>query len=64
MGGILTDEHGRVLDSANMPIPGLFAAGATTGGLEGGEGVGYVGGLIKSLTGALLASENMLGESI
>lgn len=63
MGGIVTDEHGRVLDRADSPIPGLFAAGATTGGLEGGEGVGYVGGLIKSLTGALLASEKMLSAS-
>jgi fumarate reductase flavoprotein subunit len=29
-------------------IAGLYAADGTTGGLEGGGALGYVGGLIKS----------------
>jgi fumarate reductase flavoprotein subunit len=59
MGGISIDERARVLDRHNMPIPGLFAAGCTTGGLEGGSHIGYVGGLAKSACMALLASETI-----
>lgn len=59
MGGVLTDGDGRVLDSENRPIVNLFAAGTTTGGLEGGTQVGYVGGLMKSGVGALRAAERI-----
>ena len=48
MGGIAVDEVGRVLDQRNEAIPGLYAAGCCTGGLDGGPGAGYVGGLAKS----------------
>jgi fumarate reductase flavoprotein subunit len=57
MGGIGTDEHGRVLRNDASPIPGLFAAGATTGGLEGGPRYGYVGGLMKSAVFGLRVAE-------
>ena len=33
MGGIVVDGDGRVLDKTDQPIPGLFAAGSTVGGL-------------------------------
>jgi len=59
MGGVLTDGDGRVLDSENRPIARLFAAGTTTGGLEGGPQAGYVGGLMKSGVGALRAAERI-----
>ena len=59
MGGIATDADGRVLDRGDQPILGLYAAGATTGGLEGGEYAGYVGGLVKSATIALRAAEHI-----
>lgn len=49
-GGVLTNEHGQVLAAERSPIAGLYAVGATTGGLEGGDGGGYVGGLAKALT--------------
>jgi fumarate reductase flavoprotein subunit len=58
MGGIATDGDGRVLRPDGHPIGGLYAAGATTGGLEGGPGCAYVGGLIKSLTFGLRAGEH------
>jgi fumarate reductase flavoprotein subunit len=58
MGGIAVDEHGAVLDEQGTPIRGVFAAGATTGGLEGGPEIGYVGGLIKAVLG-LRASERI-----
>ena len=48
MGGIAIDGDSRVLDANDNPISGLYAAGCATGGLEGGEHVGYVGGLSKS----------------
>ena len=41
---------------SDTPMPGLFAAGSTIGGLDGGPNAGYVGGLIKA-TIALRAAE-------
>jgi fumarate reductase flavoprotein subunit len=56
MGGIVVDGNGAVLDRSDKPMPGLFAAGSTVGGLDGGPNAGYVGGLIKA-TIALRAAE-------
>jgi fumarate reductase flavoprotein subunit len=58
MGGLVIDGHACVLTSEEKPIPGLYAAGATTGGLEGGATAHYVGGLIKASVFALLAAEH------
>ena len=41
-----------------MPIDGLYAAGGTTGGLEGGGALGYVGGLIKACVFGLRVAED------
>ena len=57
MGGIAIDEHSRVKREDGAVIAGLFAAGATTGGLEGGDAIGYVGGLTKSAVTGLRAAE-------
>ena len=59
MGGIATDGCARVLDQKDQVIEGLFAVGATTGGLEGGSTAGYVGGLAKAVTMGLEAAEVM-----
>lgn len=67
MGGIAIDEHAQVLGSDAKPIPGLFAAGAATGGLEGGTSAGYIGGLIKAGTFGLLGAErlaNLMGKPV
>src|SRR5258708_33909263 len=56
MGGIVAGGNGAVLDQSDTPMPGLFAAGSTVGGLDGGPNAGYVGGLIKA-TIALRAAE-------
>lgn len=48
MGGIAIDEHGQVLGTDGKPMPGLYASGSATGGLEGGARSGYVGGLTKA----------------
>ena len=62
MGGILIDGQARVLGKHRQPIVGLYAAGATTGGLEGGpvgSAVGYIGGLIKSSVMGLRAADDI-----
>ncbi|MFZ0088093.1 MAG: FAD-dependent oxidoreductase [Solirubrobacteraceae bacterium] len=45
-GGLAVDADGRVLDGEARPVPGLFAAGADAGGLQG---PGYVGGLVLGI---------------
>ena len=52
----------RVLDLDDKAIPGLYAAGSTVGGLDGGPHAGYVGGLIKATIG-LRAAETIAGKS-
>ena len=46
--GPICDGRGRVKRPDGTTIDGLYAAGGTTGGLEGGGALGYVGGLIKA----------------
>lgn len=58
MGGIAIDGNARVLNDADLPIPGLYAAGASTGGLDGGPYSGYVGGLSKAATFGLRGAEH------
>lgn len=48
MGGLAIDGFGRVMNVENAAIPGLYAAGCATGGLEGGDFAAYIGGLTKS----------------
>jgi succinate dehydrogenase/fumarate reductase flavoprotein subunit len=58
MGGVAIDGHGRVRRPDGSVIPGLYAAGGCTGGLEGGGALGYVGGLIKACVFGLRAAEH------
>lgn len=60
MGGIVVDGDGAALDPRGQRVPGLYAAGTTTTGLEGlveGGQVGYVGGLIKAVLGLRAAED-------
>jgi len=59
MGGIEIDAQTRVIGRNGTPLPGLFAAGACTGGIEGGPVGGYVGGYLKAVTLGLIAGETM-----
>jgi fumarate reductase flavoprotein subunit len=59
MGGIKIDEKARVLDTQGKPIVGLYAAGSSTGGLEGGPSVAYVSGLSKAATFGKVAAETI-----
>ena len=58
-GGLSINGKGQVLDGDDAPIPGLYAAGSTIGGLEGGGRAAYVGGLIKSFAIGLIAAETI-----
>jgi len=58
-GGLRVDPETRVLNGEGGPIPGLYAAGAAVGGIEGGPYAGYVGGLMKALVLGLVAAERI-----
>ena len=62
MGGIVVDGDGACSTRTTRPIPGLYAAGSTVGGLDGGPHAGYVGGLIKATIG-LRAAERIAGSN-
>lgn len=59
MGGIRVDGDARVLTPSGSAIAGLYAAGSTTGGLEGGSRSTYLGGLVKAGTQGLAAAEHI-----
>jgi fumarate reductase flavoprotein subunit len=50
MGGVAIDSQCRVKHRNGGVIEGLYAAGSTTGGHEGGPVAGYTGGLGKATT--------------
>lgn len=63
MGGIATNAQGQVQGTQGQAIPGLYAAGACTGGLEGGgAAAGYSGGLSKSSVFGLLTGEAIVAR--
>lgn len=62
MGGVLIDARARVRATGGEPIAGLYAAGSTTGGVEGGPRFGYVGGLCKAAVTATLAARDILSH--
>ena len=62
MGGIAVDGSARVLRPDDTPIPGLYAAGSTVGGVEGGPNAAYTGGLIKAFLLGLVAAETAARE--
>ena len=53
---LLTTKTHRPQDT---PLAGLYAAGACTGGLEGGGNAGYSGGLTKSSVFGMIAGESI-----
>lgn len=60
MGGVAIDEWSRVLREDVSIFPGLYAAGGSSGGLEGGQSIGYVGGLSKAATTGMRAGEHIV----
>jgi fumarate reductase flavoprotein subunit len=58
MGGVLVNGRCEALNLEEKPIPGLYAAGDTIGGLMGGYRGGYTGGLMQAVVTGILAGEN------
>ncbi|MFP5071899.1 FAD-binding protein [Pseudonocardia nantongensis] len=60
-GGLLVDEHARVLDTAGNPIPGVYAAGGAAAGISGHGAAGYLAGngLLPALGLAYLAAGHL-----
>jgi fumarate reductase flavoprotein subunit len=59
LGGVAIDPYARALSREGRPIEGLYAAGSTSGGIEGGPIAGYIGGLAKALCSGFLAAEHI-----
>ncbi len=62
MGGVAIDRDSRVLHREGGVLPGLFAAGSASGGMEGGPAAAYLGGLSKAVITGLRAAEAAAGE--
>ncbi|GAB4008786.1 FAD-dependent oxidoreductase [Nocardioides ultimimeridianus] len=59
-GGLVTDEHGRVIDTAGVPIPGLYAASNSTASVFGSAYPGPGAPLGAAMVYASLAVADML----
>jgi fumarate reductase flavoprotein subunit len=65
-GGLLVDEHARVLREDGGAIPGLYASGGAAAGISGHGAAGYLAGngLLPAFGLALLAAEHVAGRSV
>lgn len=63
-GGLLVDDHARVLRDG-QPIPGLYAAGGAAAGISGHGAAGYLAGngLLSALGLGYLAGQHLTGAS-
>ena len=59
MGGPAVDSDGRVQHQDGHAIENLFAIGSCAGGLEGGERIGYFGGIAKAIILGLHCAERI-----
>lgn len=64
-GGLVVDEHARVLRDDGTPIPRLYASGGAAVGISGHGASGYLAGngLLPALGLALLAAEHIASQS-
>lgn len=63
LGGLAIDGKAQVLERSGAPMPGLYAAGGTAGGLHGGPDTGYAGGLLEAAVFGLIAGEEAGGRA-
>ncbi|MGC7094949.1 FAD-dependent oxidoreductase [Amycolatopsis lurida] len=63
-GGLLVDENAAVVDAADRPIPGLYAAGGAAAGISGHGADGYLpgNGLLPAFGLAYLAANAIAKE--
>jgi fumarate reductase flavoprotein subunit len=59
-GGLVVDEHARVLDRGGRPLPNLFAGGGAARGLSGSQVWGYLSGngLLSAVVLGRIAGES------
>ena len=62
-GGLLTDEHARVVDLNGQPIPGLYAVGNTSASVAGCSYPGAGATLGPALTFAYIAANHIAGDT-
>jgi 3-oxosteroid 1-dehydrogenase len=62
-GGLLCDEHGRVLTEAGAPIPGLYAAGNITASVMGRKYLGAGATIGPSVVFSFIAAEHASDRS-
>lgn len=60
LGGLLTDEHGRVIHKDGHPIPGLYAAGNCSASIFGGTYPGPGSTLGPACTYAYIAAKHVI----
>jgi fumarate reductase flavoprotein subunit len=63
MGGVRVGPNAQAVARDGTSIAGLYAVGASAGGLEGGTEIGYVGGLMRGLSSGLAAAQS-IAESL
>jgi 3-oxosteroid 1-dehydrogenase len=66
-GGLVTDEHARVLTTQGKPIPGLYATGNSTSSVHGpsypGAGASIGASLVFGYAAAKHAARSNVGRS-
>ena len=62
MGGLLVNPQAQVLRGDETVVSGLYAAGGSMGGLQGGPGFGYSGGWSEASVFGLVAAESVAAE--
>ena len=62
-GGLLTDEHARVLTEAGQPIPGLYATGNITASLMGRHYLGAGASIGPTCTFGYVAMQHLAGTA-
>lgn len=60
-GGLLTDEHGRVLDKQDRPIEGLYATGNSTATVMGRHYLGPGASIANTMVFGYLAARHAMG---
>jgi 3-oxosteroid 1-dehydrogenase len=62
-GGLVTDEHARVLDQQDQPIPGLYATGNSTATVMGRHYLGPGASIANTMVFGYLAARHAAGVS-
>ncbi|GAA1271230.1 hypothetical protein GCM10009609_37920 [Pseudonocardia aurantiaca] len=62
IGGVVSDEHARVLDESDAPIPGLYATGNMAATVMGRTYPGAGASIANTMTFGYVAARNAARE--